>query len=320
MEKTEGGGRRFVYARNLILSSLIINYVVFQLNSSWRPPTSSRIDIDMRGKEQRRQQEQKFADVALEASSAGGGSGCNQTPELMQHHKTVSRLNTIAVTPRRDLWGYRHDETWNATGNSSSFELVNEAERTRVPPVEEWLIDSPLTHQISIPKVIYKVVMSSGGTFPDFHNQTTELRAAHETWVVRNPGYELRYFDLVTIRRYLATHFHPVFLRAFDCLEAYAGKVNLFRLAVLYRDGGWYSDWKEECLVDGLLDNLSANNRSLVFPWDQGTPHSRQNACIMNAFLGATERNPSKWRTCCFSVILFVLYVLLFLTLHICIP
>ena len=195
---------------------------------------------------------------------------------------------------RSMLHGRTFQDTWNASHTNSSHEDGIEVPHTFVPPVEMWLRDSPLQNQTSIPKVIYKMILSHQGTFPNFQNQSPQLRAAHESWLIRNPGYELRYFHLVQVRQYLRDYFHPVFLRAFDCIVAYAGKSDFFRVAVLYRDGGWYSDWKEVCLEDHLLDSLSANNKTLVFGWDRGTPHSRQNACVMNAFLGATERDPSK--------------------------
>ena len=97
-----------------------------------------------------------------------------------------------------------------------------------------------------------------------------------------NPGYQIRYFDLLACRKYLQDFFHPVFLRAFDCIEAFGGKANLFRYLVIYREGGFYSDWKQVCLKEGLLDELSgisisnttgateqqSSNITGVFFWD----------------------------------------------------
>jgi hypothetical protein len=190
--------------------------------------------------------------------------------------------------------GYEYNETWNADGAVSRRNMtLNRA--LVVPSASGWLLDNPPSrNQTSVPKVIYKAFLSNGGILPDFHNQSSQLRDAHDSWIRKNPGYAVRYFDLITIRQYLDIYFHPVFLRAFDCIEAYAGKNNFFRAAVLYREGGWYSDWKEVCLEDGLLDTLSSNNRTLVVPWDQGTAHSRKNQCVMNGFFGATARHPGK--------------------------
>jgi hypothetical protein len=191
------------------------------------------------------------------------------------------------------LVGYEYNETWNADGAASRNMTLDRA--LVVPPASAWLLDNPPPrNQTSVPKVIYKVFLSHGGILPDFQNQSSQLRDAHDSWILKNPGYGLRYFDLITIRQYLGRYFHPVFLRAFDCIEAYAGKTDFFRATVLYREGGWYSDWKEVCLEDGLLDTLSSDNRTLVVPWDRGTAHSRTNQCVMNALFGATERHQGK--------------------------
>jgi len=54
-----------------------------------------------------------------------------------------------------------------------------------------------------------------------------------------NPGYQVHYFDLLSARSYLHAHFHPVFLRTFDCIQAFAGKSDFFRVALLYRGEWW---------------------------------------------------------------------------------
>jgi mannosyltransferase OCH1-like enzyme len=125
------------------------------------------------------------------------------------------------------------------------------------------------------------------------------IQEAHVSWKVRNPQYEIRYYDLHYCRLYLRQFYHPLFLRAFDCIEAFAGKVNLFRYLVVYREGGYYSDWKQLCLKDGLLDYLS-NSVDVDQPrWDRpasghtvwysawGNPGRMQ-----NAFFGAMPRSP----------------------------
>jgi hypothetical protein len=82
------------------------------------------------------------------------------------------------------------------------------------------------------------------------------IKQAHKTWFDNNPGYQVRYFNLIKARRYLHKHFHPVFLRAFDCIEAFAGKSDLFRMALLYREGGFHADWKTVCLEKNLLERI----------------------------------------------------------------
>jgi hypothetical protein len=72
-------------------------------------------------------------------------------------------------------------------------------------------------------------------------------------------------------------------------------------LAIVYREGGWYSDWKEECLKNGLLDWLAMElwekqgvMTSAFFPLAFGTPNAVQYQYIMNGFFGAKPRHPGK--------------------------
>ena len=79
----------------------------------------------------------------------------------------------------------------------------------------------------------------------------------NESWL------QIRYFNLNLCREYIMEYYHPVFLRAFDCIEAFSGKVNLFRMLVVYAEGGWYSDWKQVCLKPNLLDEIGKRCRLL---------------------------------------------------------
>ena len=166
-----------------------------------------------------------------------------------------------------------------------------------MPPVHSWLLKNDVISETTgngnyttIPKIIYKVYIDKTGGFPSVDNMksTGRMVIAHRSWREMNPGYEVRYFNLDSCRQYLAYHFHPVFLRAFDCIEAFAGKVNLFRMCVVYVEGGWYSDWKQECLEENLLENLSKGAEFFGL-WDWGQP--RQQKCVQNYFFGATPQH-----------------------------
>ena len=104
-------------------------------------------------------------------------------------------------------------------------------------------------------------------------------------------------FGLEDCRAYLEKHFHPIFLRTFDCILPYAGKADLFRVAVVYREGGWYSDWMEEVKVDGLLDKLGNGNATMVFPWATTKNYEVLTGSIMNGFFGAQARHPSEFQS-----------------------
>ena len=87
----------------------------------------------------------------------------------------------------------------------------------QLPAQANWLISSSVTrkhHNKHIPKIINKIYFSKDGQYPA--HVSTEIKQAHLTWSNMNPGYEIRYYNLITARQYLRKHFHPVFLRAFD--------------------------------------------------------------------------------------------------------
>lgn len=117
------------------------------------------------------------------------------------------------------------------------------------------------------------------------------LKWAHDTWADLNPGYNVRYFSLILARKYLAQHFHPIFLRTFDCIEAFAGKSDFFRIALLYREGGFHSDWKEACLERGILESIS-NNTVFFAAVDSGFTYAAvTRSCAQNAFVGSVPRH-----------------------------
>jgi hypothetical protein len=174
------------------------------------------------------------------------------------------------------------------------------------PKEEEWLIgDDVLTTDTRIPKKLFKVnILGHGNLQAVFEHNSYDLdmsvladrgivslQQAHRSWPELNPGYDIRYFDLHACRMYLQLHFHPIFLRAFDCIEAYAGKTNLFRYLVVYREGGWYSDWKQLCLQDRLLDTLSAGNTTWFSARNGRDNGVTDLKCHQNAFFGATPRH-----------------------------
>lgn len=149
-----------------------------------------------------------------------------------------------------------------------------------------------------IPKIIFKTFYTKSGQMPPLESFAKPQRDALSSWLVRNPGYEMKYFGLDDSRLYLKKHFHPIFLRAFDCIEPFAGKSDMFRAAIIYREGGYYSDFKEQLQVDGLLDlmaNSSKPTPAAIISWDRGTPHARQNYYVMTGFFGAIAGHPSEY-------------------------
>ena len=232
--------------------------------------------------------------------------------------------NEILNVNRKNLTKIQHPSSSHNQPLSSQkyyeeMEGVLKNSRGQLPEVRSFL-KQKTNYSISatsrIPKVIYKIYISNSGKVPSLSSLPKPQVEALQSWTDKNPaGYEVRYFGLDDCRLYLEKHFHPVFLHAFDCIEANAGKADLFRAALVYREGGWYSDWKEEVKIEGFLDKLAngktidrlfnwngkvsegseAGEQTLIFAWDRSTPHHRDNHCIQNAFFGAKPQHPSKF-------------------------
>ena len=184
-----------------------------------------------------------------------------------------------------------------------------------------------------IPRILHKVIITTNGGFPTYlstilemmtnetmrheyinnnsddnnnsSSYTGSIEEAHISWYINNPTYDIRYYDLHRCRLYLKQYYHPLFLRAFDCIEAFAGKVNFFRYLVVYREGGYYSDWKQYCMKVGLLDYLSTHNSTEQPRWKASVTTSAQRttwfSCwgttpshrtMQNAFFGAVPKSP----------------------------
>lgn len=140
-----------------------------------------------------------------------------------------------------DLVGISYDGLFssNATGIK-----VNSSFPTDPPPEQMWLqsrlvVEEDNMNNSTIPMKIHKIYIQKDGEMQDLTEMSPNLRAAHKSWRDLNPGYDMQYFDLHACRKYLALHFHPVFLRSFDCLEAFACKADFMRLLVVYKEGGW---------------------------------------------------------------------------------
>ena len=142
---------------------------------------------------------------------------------------------------QKDLLGISFDGLFssNATGVK-----VNSSSPTDPPPEHMWLRNRFVEEEDdinnnTIPMKIHKIYIQKDGEMQVITEMSPNLRAAHKSWKELNPGYDMRYFDLHECRKYLALHFHPVFLGSFDCLEAFASKADFMRLLVVYKEGGW---------------------------------------------------------------------------------
>lgn len=143
----------------------------------------------------------------------------------------------------------------------------------------------------TIPRIIHKVYLQNSGGFQNQTEMIQSQKEALQSWIDKNPTYRMQFFDLERCRAYLTEYFHPIFLRAFDCLEAFAAKADFFRQAVIYREGGWYSDWKQVCLKEFALEDITVTNVTLALYWDHNIEKHIRLGCIQTALFGAIPRH-----------------------------
>jgi mannosyltransferase OCH1-like enzyme len=68
-----------------------------------------------------------------------------------------------------------------------------------------------------------------------------------DTWIEKNPDFECRLFDDEASRAVIA-EVVPEHVEAYDALPHAVMRADIFRYAVIYRDGGLYADVDMECL------------------------------------------------------------------------
>jgi len=93
-----------------------------------------------------------------------------------------------------------------------------------------------------IPKVIHFVYIGD----IDF-SKDKKLQDAHQSWKTFNPDYEIREWYEQDCINYLQENYGDSFVKTFNNLIPYCYKCDFFRVCLIYKEGGWYSDWKQMC-------------------------------------------------------------------------
>lgn len=150
------------------------------------------------------------------------------------------------------------------------------------------LLFSQAYYSHDIPKVIHKVFIEKKDSKTKMN---PSQQKALDSWSTLNKGYKIKYWNRKSCEDYLKKNFPPIFFSTFDCIEAYSGKCNFFRYCVIYNEGGWYSDWKQTCLKENLLNKFKQMS-SFVYFMDVGTQNTRDNKCVQPAFFGSVPKNP----------------------------
>jgi hypothetical protein len=139
-----------------------------------------------------------------------------------------------------------------------------------------------------IPKIIHKVLIQHDMKL-DLNARCEFTREAQSSWQQLNPDYEVRYYGGDDCRAFLKKYFKdPNVLKAFDSLQAYSYKCDLFRYCVLYIHGGYYSDWKT--ILHQPLEQWVSTNKEFVCAWDRDLTNCDKN--MHNALIGSVPKSP----------------------------
>jgi tetratricopeptide (TPR) repeat protein len=105
-----------------------------------------------------------------------------------------------------------------------------------------------------------------------------------DSWQRLNPDFAYRRYGLDEARDFLSEASPPAVLAAFDRASEPAMKADIFRLALLHREGGWYADADDRCLAP--IAPLGAEGHDLVvYREDLGT--------LGNNFIGVAAAHPA---------------------------
>jgi mannosyltransferase OCH1-like enzyme len=139
-----------------------------------------------------------------------------------------------------------------------------------------------------IPKIIHKVLINDTNTFLMDNN----VKEAQKSWINLNKEYILKLWNYSDCRLYLINNFPKKIIETFDNIVPYAYKCDFFRFCLIYKEGGWYSDWKEVCLKLNLLNNLEKEKVSIICFDDKNHSAKTSHQYIVNGFFGSSPNNP----------------------------
>lgn len=114
-----------------------------------------------------------------------------------------------------------------------------------------------------------------------------DIAALMQGWADRHPDHDVRRFDDAAALRFLDEAYAPEVAAAFRRAREPAQRADLFRLAWLFAQGGWYVDADNRCLAP-LAAITPAGATLVVYQEDLGT--------LGNDTIGAIPRHPALGR------------------------
>jgi len=134
-----------------------------------------------------------------------------------------------------------------------------------------------------IPKIIHKVIIVDGGEIPKIPKH---MKDAMDTFKHHNPDYKHNLYSGNECEEYIKKHYDEEMLEMYLKFKPFAFRADLFRLLVIYNEGGWYSDSKEVCYEP--FDKLNSLEKELYIAIDAPINPN----CIINGFFGAVPKHP----------------------------
>ena len=110
-----------------------------------------------------------------------------------------------------------------------------------------------------------------------------DVRRLMASWRVHNPGYEFSLFDTRAARAFLGGSFPPAVLHAYDRVRGPAQKADVFRLASLLVNGGYYVDADDGCLAS--VERIVPPGCALIL-------YQEEYGTIANNFIGVAPGHP----------------------------
>ena len=134
-----------------------------------------------------------------------------------------------------------------------------------------------------IPRVIHKVIIVDSGKKPVLPDG---MKRALETWYRMNPEYKIKIYSGDDCISYIKENFDHEVLEAYNTIKPYSYKCDLMRHLIMYNEGGWYSDIRQECMVP--IETLNEFGKEYYTSID--CPQNQM--CMYTAFIGSVPTHP----------------------------
>jgi hypothetical protein len=144
--------------------------------------------------------------------------------------------------------------------------------------------ETSVSQQKRIPRIIHQTYFETLTTARYPH-----LQRLQNSW--KASGWDYRFYSDKDCHEYIQRNYPARFVEAYDSILPGAFKADFFRLLVLFKDGGIYSDIDVQLETD--LDSFITTDLSLFVPRDVPLDYwPNSNYCLWNGLLGSAPGHP----------------------------